>query len=138
MENNFPDLQWIQNQDSKKLFGYGIGMFLLAGKLARIPTDFLCRRNIFFLAFRYCCSFGHRSPQIPRPNSKIDRPSHSIYQRFLILGIILFHGPFLFGILFQIWTFHIVHSLFGILLEGFPWLYQRKNHDSAICFLQHC
>ena len=75
-----PDAGWYQNQDSKKLIGYGIGMFLLAGKLARIPTDFLCRRNIFFLALRYCCSFGLRSPRIPRPNSRIDRPSHSIYQ----------------------------------------------------------
>ena len=31
-------LPWIQNQE---LVGYGIGMFLLAGKLARIPTIFV-------------------------------------------------------------------------------------------------
>ena len=37
-QNEF--LPWIQNQDPKKLFGYGIGLFLLAGKLARILTDF--------------------------------------------------------------------------------------------------
>ena len=34
-------LPWIQNQDTEKLVGYGIGMFLLAGKLARIPTIFV-------------------------------------------------------------------------------------------------
>ena len=33
-------LLWIQNQDHKKMVCYGIGMFLLAGKLARIRTDF--------------------------------------------------------------------------------------------------
>ena len=32
---------WIQNQDSKKLVGYGIGMFLLAGKFNIILTDFI-------------------------------------------------------------------------------------------------
>ena len=37
-QNEF--LPWIQNQDSKKLVGYGIGMFLVAGKLARSLTDF--------------------------------------------------------------------------------------------------
>ena len=31
-------LPWIHNQDPKKLVGYGIGMFLLAGKLTRIPV----------------------------------------------------------------------------------------------------
>ena len=31
-------LPWIQNQE---LVGYGIGMLLLAGKLARIPTIFV-------------------------------------------------------------------------------------------------
>ena len=34
-------LPWIQDQDLKKLAGYGIGMFLLAGKLARILTGFV-------------------------------------------------------------------------------------------------
>jgi hypothetical protein len=29
-------LMWIQNQDPKKLVGYGIGIFLLAGKLILI------------------------------------------------------------------------------------------------------
>ena len=28
-------LPWIQNQDPKKLVGYGIGIFLLAGKLGK-------------------------------------------------------------------------------------------------------
>ena len=37
-QNEF--LPWIQNQDPKKLVGYGIGMFVLAGILARILTDF--------------------------------------------------------------------------------------------------
>ena len=37
-QNEF--LPWIQNQDPKRLVGYGIGMFLFAGKLARILTDF--------------------------------------------------------------------------------------------------
>ena len=32
-QNEF--LPWIQNQDPKKLVSYGIGMSLLAGKLAR-------------------------------------------------------------------------------------------------------
>jgi hypothetical protein len=41
-------LPWIQNQDPKKLIGYGIGMFLLAGKLARILTDFLIFLNFAF------------------------------------------------------------------------------------------
>jgi hypothetical protein len=34
-------LPWIQNQDKKKLVGYGVGIFLVAGKLARIPTIFV-------------------------------------------------------------------------------------------------
>ena len=38
-QNEF--LPWIQNQDPKKLFGYGIGIFLVAGKLARILNDLL-------------------------------------------------------------------------------------------------
>ena len=29
-------LPWIQNQDPKKLVEYGIGLFLLAGKFAKI------------------------------------------------------------------------------------------------------
>jgi hypothetical protein len=42
---------WIQNQE---LVGYGIGMFLLAGKLARIPTIFVLflyhfPKNLFYL-----------------------------------------------------------------------------------------
>ena len=33
----FPELlPWIQDEDLKNLVGYGIGMFLLAGKLAKI------------------------------------------------------------------------------------------------------
>ena len=37
-QNEF--LPWIQNQDPKKLLSYGIGLILLAGKFARILTDF--------------------------------------------------------------------------------------------------
>ena len=48
-QNEF--LPWIQSQDPKKLVGYGIGMFLLAGKLARI-LDFFFLSNI--LNFHYC------------------------------------------------------------------------------------
>ena len=33
----------IQNQDPKNLASYGIGLLLLAGKLARISTDFIKR-----------------------------------------------------------------------------------------------
>ena len=33
-------LPWIQSQDPKKLFAFGIAMILIAGKLARILTDF--------------------------------------------------------------------------------------------------
>ena len=50
-------LPWIQDEDLKNLVGYGIGMFLLAGKLARIPTYFLCRRNIFFSCFQVLLFF---------------------------------------------------------------------------------
>ena len=39
-------LSWIQNQDTKKLVGYGFGIFLLAGKLARIPTIVPFSKNI--------------------------------------------------------------------------------------------
>ena len=46
-QNEF--LPWIQNQDPKKLFGYGIGLFLLAGKLARIQTDFFEFPKFFLL-----------------------------------------------------------------------------------------
>ena len=46
-QNKF--LPWIQNQDPKELVGYGIGMFLLAGKLARILTDFF-----YFYNFCFC------------------------------------------------------------------------------------
>ena len=50
-QNEF--LPWIQNQDLKKLVSYGIGMFLLAGKLARILTDFFhfpkfCLQELLF------------------------------------------------------------------------------------------
>ena len=34
-------LPWIQDEDLRNLVGYGIGMFLLAGKLARILTGFV-------------------------------------------------------------------------------------------------
>ena len=47
-QNKF--LPWIQNQDPKELVGYGIGMFLLAGKLARILTD-------FFDFYHFCFCF---------------------------------------------------------------------------------
>ena len=33
-------LPWIQNQDLKILIAFGIGMILIAGKLAKIITDF--------------------------------------------------------------------------------------------------
>ena len=33
-------LLWIQSQDPKKLFAFGIAMILIAGKLARILTEF--------------------------------------------------------------------------------------------------
>ena len=45
-QNEF--LPWIQNQDPKKLVGYGIGMFLLAGKLARILDFFFLSKNSKF------------------------------------------------------------------------------------------
>ena len=78
-QNEF--LPWIQNQNPKKLVGYGIGMFLLAGKLARILTDFFYFPKFCLFAFRNCCSLGLRNPQIPRPNSRIEQPSHSTNQR---------------------------------------------------------
>ena len=34
-------LPWIQNQKRKILDGFGVGMLLLAGKLARVPTIFV-------------------------------------------------------------------------------------------------
>ena len=48
-QNEF--LPWIQNQDPKKLFSYGIGLFLLTGKLTRILTDFFEFPN-FALCFQ--------------------------------------------------------------------------------------
>ena len=55
----------IQNQDPKKLVGYGIGLLLLTGKLARILTDFFDFPKVcLHTAFRNCCSFGLRNPQI--------------------------------------------------------------------------
>ena len=43
-------LPWIQNQDLKKLIAFGIGMILIAGKLARILVDFFS----IFLSFYSC------------------------------------------------------------------------------------
>ena len=42
MENRELDqlLPWIQNQDLKILIAFGIGMILIAGKLAKIIADF--------------------------------------------------------------------------------------------------
>ena len=37
-QNEF--VPWIQSQDPKKMVCYGVGMFLFAGKLSRILTDF--------------------------------------------------------------------------------------------------
>ena len=45
-QNEF--LPWIQSQDPKKLVGYGIGMFLLAGKLARILDFFFLSNTLNF------------------------------------------------------------------------------------------
>ena len=62
-QNEF--LPWFQNQDPKKLVGYGIGTFLVAGELARILTDFFDFPKVcLHTAFRNCCSFGLRNPQI--------------------------------------------------------------------------
>jgi hypothetical protein len=43
-------LPWIQSQDPKKLFAFGIAMILIAGKLTRILTDFIA----IFLNFLSC------------------------------------------------------------------------------------
>ena len=43
-------LLWIQNQDLKILIAFGIGMILIAGKLAKIITDFCS----IFLSFHSC------------------------------------------------------------------------------------
>ena len=48
----------VQNQDPKKLVAYGIGLLLLAGKLARILSDFISDFHVFTLDFRNCCTFG--------------------------------------------------------------------------------
>ena len=109
-QNEF--LPWIQNQDPKKLVGYGIGMFLLAGKFARILTDFFDFPKFCFFAFRNCCSFGLRNPQIPGPNSRIERPSHSTNQRCL----------------------GTIGTLFGRSKGqdfGFARRFQRKSHEFA-------
>ena len=44
-------LPWIQSQDPKKLFAFGIAMILIAGKLARILTDFFFNFPKFSLSF---------------------------------------------------------------------------------------
>ena len=44
-------LPWIQNQDMKKLIAFGIGMILIAGKLARILVDFFFHFPKFLLLF---------------------------------------------------------------------------------------
>ena len=48
----------VQNQDPKKLVAYGIGLILLAGKLAKILTDFIYDFHVSSLDFRNCCTFG--------------------------------------------------------------------------------
>ena len=48
----------IQNQGPKKLVAYGIGLLLLAGKLARILTDLISDFHVSTLHFRNCCTFG--------------------------------------------------------------------------------
>ena len=119
-QNEF--LPWIQNQDPKKLFGYGIGLFLLAGKLARILTDFFYFPKFCLFAFRNCCSLGLRNPQIPRPNSRNDWPSLPSLSR--CLGTLLGSSGSLFGR--------------GKRQDvAFPRQYQGKIHDFSICFLQH-
>ena len=45
-QNEF--LPWIQNQDPRKLVSYGIGLFLLAGKFAKVLTDFFDFPKFFF------------------------------------------------------------------------------------------
>ena len=45
-------LPWIQSQDPKKLFAFGIAMILIAGKLARILTDFFSISLNFLSCFQ--------------------------------------------------------------------------------------
>ena len=40
-EENYACLAWIQNQDPKKLVGYGIEMFLLAGALTYLKNELI-------------------------------------------------------------------------------------------------
>ena len=65
-QNEF--LPWIQNQNPKKLVGYGIGMFLLAGKLARILTEIFYFPKFCIFAFRNCCSLSIRSVHLAKTN----------------------------------------------------------------------
>ena len=77
-QNKF--LPWIQNQDPKELVGYGIGMFLLAGKFARILTDFFDFPKFCFFAFRNCCSLSIRSVHLPK--AKILELCHLVISHF--------------------------------------------------------
>ena len=96
----------------QSIVGYGIGLFLLAGKFDRILTDFFDFPKFYFLLFRNCHSFGLRNPQIPGPNSRIERPSHSTNKRCL----------------------RTIGTLFGRSKGqdfGFARRFQRKSHEFA-------
>jgi hypothetical protein len=108
----------IQNQDPKELVDYGIGVLLLAGKLARILTDFISDFHVSTPDFRNCCTFGLWNLQLPRPNSGTERPSHSTNQRGLESIVDL--CPMSFASLGDF---------------GFPRRFQRKNHELSISFL---
>ena len=53
-QNEF--LPWIQNQDPKKLVGYGIGMFLSAGNLIIILSDFFDFPKFCFQELLFFCA----------------------------------------------------------------------------------
>ena len=53
-QNEF--LPLIQNQDPKKLVGYGIGMFLSAGNLIRILSDFFDFPKFCFQELLFFCA----------------------------------------------------------------------------------
>ena len=111
----------IQNQDPKKLVGYGIGLLLLTGKLTRISTDSIYEFHVSTLYFRNCCTFGLWNLPLPRPNSGTELPSHSSNQR---------------GLESMVNLCPLSSAHLGDF--GFPSRFQRKNLELSISFLQHC
>ena len=69
----------IQNQDTKKLVCYGIGMFLLAGKLARILNDFF---NYFS---KFCFLLSGTAALIQRYQAQIQRYQALIHEKNAII-----------------------------------------------------